>query len=149
MLCFTQLGYRDVAVTWWDKVERQGSTRLSNAVINLLLFFRDELQARLGGAFVIDEFQGVRSWFSTRAFLGVSQPKIFRRRGRRSLNFKRTLTVHLEPEIDKYLHLDPEFSIGTGGRVGSVAVGSAVRTNGHVNMLVNVLCVVPMHTLFA
>ena len=39
MLCFTQLGYRDVAVTGWDKVERQGSTRLSNAVINLLLFF--------------------------------------------------------------------------------------------------------------
>ena len=38
MLCFTQLGYRDVAVTGWDKVERQGSTRLSNAVINLLLF---------------------------------------------------------------------------------------------------------------
>ena len=33
-----QLGYRDVAVTEWDKVERQGSTRLSNAVINLLLF---------------------------------------------------------------------------------------------------------------
>ena len=26
------------AVTEWDKVERQGSTRLSNAVINLLLF---------------------------------------------------------------------------------------------------------------
>ena len=39
MLCFTQLGYRDVTVTEWDKVERQGSTRLSNAVINLLLFF--------------------------------------------------------------------------------------------------------------
>ena len=28
----------DVAVMEWDKVERQGSTRLSNAVINLLLF---------------------------------------------------------------------------------------------------------------
>ena len=39
MLCFTQLGYRDVVVTGWDKVERQGSTRLSNAEINLLLFF--------------------------------------------------------------------------------------------------------------
>ena len=39
MLCFTQLGYRDVAVTGWDKAEKQGSTWLSNAVINLLLFF--------------------------------------------------------------------------------------------------------------
>ena len=45
MLCFTQLGYRDVAVTGWDKVERQGSTRLSNAVINLLLFFFFEAPA--------------------------------------------------------------------------------------------------------
>ena len=46
MLCFTQLGYRDVAVMGWDKVERQGSTRLSNAVINLLLFLQRKMLPR-------------------------------------------------------------------------------------------------------